>query len=42
MAPFFTEVIRLEDGVSAFSKLGLDLNTMNHIPKKAMKIVIKP
>ena len=42
LAPFFTEVIRLEDGVSAFSKLGLDLNTMNHIPKQAMKIVIKP
>lgn len=42
MAPFFTEVIRLEDGVCAFSKLGLDLNSMKHIPKQAMKIVIKP
>lgn len=42
MAPFFTEVIQLEDGVSAFSKLGLDLKTLNHIPKQAMKIVIKP
>jgi hypothetical protein len=42
MTPFFTEVIKLEEGVSAFSKLGLDLNTLTHIPKKAMKIVIKP
>jgi threonine dehydrogenase-like Zn-dependent dehydrogenase len=42
MAPFFTEVIRLQDGVSAFGKLGLDFATMKHIPKKAMKIVIKP
>ena len=42
MVPFFTEVIRLEDGVSAFSKLGLDLKTLNHIPKRAMKIVIEP
>jgi threonine dehydrogenase-like Zn-dependent dehydrogenase len=42
MAPFFTEVIRLEDGVSAFGKLGLDLKTLTHVPKQAMKIVIKP
>lgn len=42
MAPYFTEVIRLEDGVSAFGKLGLDLKTLTHIPKQAMKIVIKP
>jgi len=42
MAPFFTEVIRLQEGVSAFGKLGLDLATMTHVPKKAMKIVIKP
>lgn len=42
MKPFFTEVIPLQQGVSAFGKLGLDLATMKHIPKKAMKIVIKP
>ncbi len=42
MKPFFTEVIKLENGVSAFGKLGLDLGTLNHIPKKAMKIVIQP
>ena len=42
MAPFFTEIIQLKDGVCAFAKLGLDLATMKHIPKKAMKIVIKP
>jgi threonine dehydrogenase-like Zn-dependent dehydrogenase len=42
MKPFFTEVIQLQQGVSAFGKLGLDLATMKHIPKKAMKIVIKP
>ena len=42
LAPFFTEVIRLEDGVSAFAKLGLDLKTLTHVPKQAMKIVIKP
>jgi threonine dehydrogenase-like Zn-dependent dehydrogenase len=42
LAPLFTDVIRLEDGVSAFRKLGLDLNSLGHIPKQAMKIVIKP
>jgi threonine dehydrogenase-like Zn-dependent dehydrogenase len=42
MGPFFTEVIKLEDGVTAFSKLGLDLKTLKHIPKQAMKIVVKP
>lgn len=42
MTPFFTEVIKLEEGVSAFSKLGLDLKTLTHVPKQAMKIVIKP
>lgn len=42
MKPFFTEVMKLEDGVSAFAKLGLDLATLKHIPKKAMKIVLKP
>ena len=42
MKPFFTEVDPLENGVQAFNKLGLDLNTMKHIPKQAMKIVLKP
>ncbi|MGB5894749.1 MAG: alcohol dehydrogenase catalytic domain-containing protein [Ignavibacteriaceae bacterium] len=42
MEPFFTEVIPLENGISSFDKLGLDLETMKHIPKQAMKIVIKP
>lgn len=42
MKPFFTEVIPLKDGLKAFSKLGLDLNTQQHIPKQAMKIVMKP
>ena len=42
MKPFFTEVISLKDGKEAFNKLGLDLNTQKHIPKQAMKIVMKP
>ncbi|MFA7227725.1 MAG: alcohol dehydrogenase catalytic domain-containing protein [Melioribacteraceae bacterium] len=42
MKPFFTDVIPLENGVSAFNKLGLDLASLKHIPKQAMKIVIKP
>ncbi len=41
MKPFFTKVIPLDDGISAFDDLGLDLNTMSHHPKKAMKIVMK-
>lgn len=42
MRNFFTEVIPLTSGVGAFAKLGLDLNEMKHVPKKAMKIVLKP
>jgi len=42
MVPFFTEKIALENGVEAFSKLGLDMNTLKPIPKKAMKLVISP
>jgi threonine dehydrogenase-like Zn-dependent dehydrogenase len=42
MKPFFTEEINLSDGISAFNKLGLDLETQKSIPKQAMKIVIKP
>jgi len=42
MKPFFTEVIPLEEGVGAFCKLGLNLATLAHIPKQAMKIVLHP
>ena len=41
MAPFFTKVIPLEDGLTAFDNLGLDIKTMSHHPKSAMKIVMK-
>jgi len=39
---FFTETVALKDGPAAFKKLGLDTETMQHIPKQAMKIVLKP
>jgi threonine dehydrogenase-like Zn-dependent dehydrogenase len=39
---FFTDVIPMQDGLGAFKKLGLDLENMQHIPKQAMKIVLKP
>jgi threonine dehydrogenase-like Zn-dependent dehydrogenase len=42
MEPFFTEKLSIEQGVRAFGKLGLDLNTLKTIPKKAMKIVLIP
>lgn len=42
MKPFFTEKIDIENGVSAFERLGLDLATMKPKPKSAMKLVIKP
>jgi threonine dehydrogenase-like Zn-dependent dehydrogenase len=42
MSHFFTKVIDLEDGVSAFTDLGLNIKTMEHGPKHAMKIVMKP
>ncbi|MBN2355754.1 alcohol dehydrogenase catalytic domain-containing protein [candidate division KSB1 bacterium] len=42
LGPFFTETIPLERGIGAFIKLGLNLATMQHIPKKAMKITLKP
>ena len=42
MGPFFTETIPLEQGGSAFAKLGLDLPTLSHVPKQAMKITLKP
>ncbi len=41
MKPFFTKVIPLTDGLKAFDCLGLDLKTLTHHPKSAMKIVMK-
>jgi threonine dehydrogenase-like Zn-dependent dehydrogenase len=41
MGNFFTKVINLEDGIRAFDDLGLDLATLTHHPKSAMKIVMK-
>jgi threonine dehydrogenase-like Zn-dependent dehydrogenase len=41
MQPFFTKVISLEEGIGAFECLGLDPHTLQHIPKSAMKIVMK-
>ena len=41
MKPFFTKVIPLEEGLGAFDCLGLDMKTMQHKPKSAMKIVMK-
>ena len=42
MKPFFTKVIPLEEGIGAFDMLGLDIQTLTHHPKSAMKIVMKP
>lgn len=41
MAPFFSKVITLDEGIKAFDDLGLDLKTLTHHPKSAMKIVMK-
>src|SRR5512136_842593 len=41
MENFFTKVIQLEGGIQAFDDLGLDLKTLTHHPKSAMKIVMK-
>jgi hypothetical protein len=41
MESFFTKVIPLADGIKAFDDLGLDLITLTHHPKSAMKIVMK-
>jgi hypothetical protein len=40
MGPFFTKVIPLTEGIGAFDMLGLDLKTLAHHPKSAMKIVM--
>ncbi|RPI83257.1 MAG: hypothetical protein EHM41_16345 [Chloroflexi bacterium] len=42
MKPFFTKTISLEEGLSAFECLGLDMQTLQHKPKSAMKIVMTP
>jgi len=42
MKPFFTKVVSLEEGLSAFEDLGLNMKTLEHQPKKAMKIVMRP
>ena len=41
MKPFFTDVIPLSAGMEAFEMLGLDMKTLQHIPKSAMKLVMK-
>ena len=41
MKPFFTKMIPLEEGIGAFDCLGLDIKTLQHKPKSAMKIVMK-
>lgn len=41
MKPFFTKVIKLDDGVNAFGSLGLNLETLERQPKSAMKIVME-
>lgn len=41
MSQFFTKVIPLTEGLGAFDSLGLDMQTLQHKPKSAMKIVMK-
>ena len=41
MKPFFTKTIPLSEASSAFECLGLNLKTMQHQPKSAMKITMK-
>jgi len=42
MDPFFTKVIPMDDCLTAFQDLGLEMKTLGRIPKQAMKIVMKP
>ncbi len=42
MKPFFTKVISLEDGLTAFEDLGLNMKTLERYEKHAMKIVMRP
>ena len=41
MKSFFTKVIPFDEGLSAFDLLGLDMKTLEHKPKQAMKIVMQ-
>lgn len=41
MEPFFTKVLTLDEGLNAFDMLGLDIKTLTHHPKNAMKLVMK-
>ncbi len=41
MEPFFTKLIPLQEAPTAFECLGLNIQTMQHQPKSAMKIVMK-
>jgi hypothetical protein len=41
MGPFFTKVIPFDQGLGAFELLGLDMKTLEHKPKQAMKLVMK-
>ena len=41
MDSFFTTIIPFSEGLGAFDLLGLDLKTLTHHPKQAMKIVMK-
>ena len=41
MKPFFTKVIPFDDCLGAFDLLGLDMKTLEHKPKSAMKIVMQ-
>jgi len=40
MKPYFTKIIALDEGLGAFECLGLDIQTLGHHPKSAMKIVM--
>ena len=42
MSHFYTKVIPLEEGPSAYKDLGLDIDTLTRGPKSAMKIVMIP
>jgi threonine dehydrogenase-like Zn-dependent dehydrogenase len=41
MEPFFTRILPFDDGLCAFDMLGLDMKTLEHKPKSAMKIVMQ-
>jgi (R,R)-butanediol dehydrogenase / meso-butanediol dehydrogenase / diacetyl reductase len=41
MGPFFTKILPFDEGLCAFDLLGLDMKTLEHKPKSAMKIVMQ-